>query len=132
MKTIIKYLSLSFFILLFSNSTFANNDDPAIDLDALRLLSQAFSRIKKNFVDEVSDKELVDGCIAAMMSGDKSAPLYSGKEDVDDSDVNLEAIRFLSQAYVRIKRSSTQSDKNLIENCITAMAKSLDSESQFF
>ena len=97
MKTIIKYLSF-FFIIFFSNSTFTNNNDPAIDLDALRLLSQAFTLIKKNFVDEVSDKELVDGCIAGMTSGDKSAPLYSGKEDVDDSDVNLEAIRFLSQA----------------------------------
>lgn len=130
MKKTINYFIVSFFIIFFSSSAIASNDQK-VGLDAIRLLSQVIYRVKQNYVEEVSDKQLADGCAVGLTNGKITQPLYSGSESVSDSDVNLDLARFLSRLLAGEKIKSNASDDELIESCVTGIMKTLDSRSSF-
>lgn len=84
MKTTITYLTLLHIAMFFSGNVAANSDDAKVNLESMRLLSQAYTRIKQNHVDEVDDKELVENCIAGMASGVDPESSFLGAEKFEE------------------------------------------------
>lgn len=82
---IIKYVSLISLILFLSIRVQAEtNSSSDINLEAIRLLAQAFSIIKKNIINEVSETELTEHCINGMASGVDPQSSYLNKEQFND------------------------------------------------
>ena len=80
MKLNLKYLGLSFCILVTANAAAAGIDE-GTDLESMRLISQAFTRIKQNYVDDVNSKSLAESCVAGMASGlDKKSSFIDEKQ----------------------------------------------------
>ncbi len=64
---------------IFVTNIFAN-EDTAIKLNEIKLISESFSRIKTNYIDEVENKKLVENCISGMAAGLDSSSQYISKE----------------------------------------------------
>jgi len=67
----------------FGSGVFANRsmEDTQIPLEALRSFTDAYSRIKNDYVEEVDDKELLENAIRGMLSGlDPHSSYLNGEE----------------------------------------------------
>ncbi len=71
--------------LTLGHSVLATRSDPgAIPLDQLRTFTDVFTRIKRNYVEEVSDEELLELAIRGMLSGLDPHSAYLDEEQYNE------------------------------------------------
>ncbi len=71
--------------LTLGHSVLATRSDPgAIPLDQLRAFTDVFTRIKRNYVEEVSDEELLELAIRGMLSGLDPHSAYLDEEQYNE------------------------------------------------
>ena len=83
MKTYLKYTGLLLFVLFTSNGEAANNNTD-VDLESMRLISQAFARIKQNYIEDIGSHRLAESCVAGMASGLDQQSSFLGKDKFNE------------------------------------------------
>ena len=68
----------------YANETTDNEDAKSLPLEQLKIFAEVFSRIKKDYVEEVDDTELLEHAIQGMLSGLDPHSVYLNKDDFQD------------------------------------------------
>ena len=80
-KSLIKFIILSFLFVAFCKSTFAKNKETYEFLD---LFGQIFDQVRKNYVEEVTNKDLIEKAIDGMLTGLDPHSGYLDEENWED------------------------------------------------
>ncbi len=78
------HLLLIALALVFSAPAFSDEGDAPISIEAIKTFSEAYSRIKSEYVEETDDKKLVNDAIKGMLSGLDPHSAYLDYEGLKD------------------------------------------------
>ncbi len=70
--------------LTIGHTVFATREKASLPLEQLRTFTDVFTRIKNNYVEDVTDKELLDHAIRGMLSGLDPHSAYLSPEQFDE------------------------------------------------
>jgi len=69
---------------VYANEATDNQDAKSLPLEQLKIFAEVFSRIKKDYVEEVDDTELLEHAIQGMLSGLDPHSAYLNKDDFQE------------------------------------------------
>ena len=69
---------------VYANEAADNQEAKSLPLEQLKIFAEVFSRIKKDYVEEVDDTELLEHAIQGMLSGLDPHSAYLNKDDFQE------------------------------------------------
>ena len=81
--TITLLLSISFASAVLA-ITEEDNEDKSLPLDELRIFTEVFAKVKNDYVETISDRELIENAIRGMLEGLDPHSTYLDKEHYED------------------------------------------------